>query len=87
MDARSTFAAVMDEAGRLGLAWWERIAVILAAALLLVMGKQAREVLRRVKVEPWDVVGGDVNVPTGEPTDYSGGEPPRPDDGTGSGGG
>ena len=84
MDARATFAAVMDEAGRLGLAWWERIAVILAVALLLVMGKEARNVLRRVKVEPWDVVGGDPTItPPGANVDTT---PPDPTiDGSGGG--
>lgn len=54
MDARRIFAAVMDEAGRLGLKPWERLALILAVALLLVMGKEARRVLVNVKFEPQD---------------------------------
>lgn len=52
MDERGIFARVMAEAGRLGLAWWERVALILAAALVIVMGQEARRVLREIPITP-----------------------------------
>lgn len=55
------FREVMDEARRLGLAWWERLALVIAAALLVVAarrtGAAAWDALRSIewKVEPGTV--------------------------------
>jgi hypothetical protein len=52
------FREVMDESRRLGLAWWERLALIIATALLVVasrrIGAAAWDALRSIewKVEP-----------------------------------
>jgi hypothetical protein len=47
---------VFAEAGRLGLRPWERLVLVLAAALFLVMGKRVGEVvaaaIRNAKLEP-----------------------------------
>jgi hypothetical protein len=48
------FRAVLDVASRLGLRWYERVALILAAALLVYAGREAVEAVRAIewKVEP-----------------------------------
>jgi hypothetical protein len=71
MDPRSLFAKVMAEAGRLGLVWWERLVLILAVALLLVMGREARDVLRNLKLEPQEPADEGGAMPPGQqfPTD------------------
>jgi hypothetical protein len=60
---------VFAEASRLGLRPWERLVLILAAALFLVMGKRVGEVvaaaIRNAKLEP-----------APEPADENGPQPP-----------
>lgn len=48
---------VLDEADALGLAWWERLALILAAAILAVAGRRAWTAIRSIewRVEPGTV--------------------------------
>jgi hypothetical protein len=80
MNARRIFAEVIREAGRLGLAPWERLVLILAVALLIVMGREAREVLRNVKLEPQEPVDEGGKTLPGQPLDtdpdHPGGDTP-----------
>ena len=56
MDARAFFRDVLDEAARLGLGFWERIALILGASLVIVsfrtLGSALTGVRFHVTVEP-----------------------------------
>jgi hypothetical protein len=56
VDARAYFREVLTEAARLGLGFWERIALILGAALVVVsfrsLGSALRSVSFNVKIEP-----------------------------------
>ena len=67
--------AVLAEATKLGLAWWERILLVLAAALVRVLAKRAGksilEALKRIKIEEQVVMdeGGPQHPGTPFPTD------------------
>lgn len=52
MDARRLIADVLKEAARLGLSSWERLVLVLALALLLVMGRRGIDAIRAVELEP-----------------------------------
>lgn len=78
MDGRSLLAQVIREAGRLGLSSWERLALILIVALLLVLGKRGLDALSRLTLEPQQLVdeGGVVQPSTqefGDPQNPGGG--------------
>ena len=53
MDARAYYREVLEEAARLGLGFWERLALILGAALVVVSFRHLGESMRgiRFKVE------------------------------------
>lgn len=55
MDARAYFRDVLEEASRLGLGFWERIALILGAALVIVsfrtLGASLRGLQFKITVE------------------------------------
>jgi hypothetical protein len=84
--AEKFFSDVLDEAERLGLKWWEKLALTLAVALLAVVlrygGEAAQKLLKSIvwKLEPapeWTTSDGGPSGPgvaleTGEP-DKSGG--------------
>ncbi len=52
VDGRSLLAQVIREASRLGLTPWERLALILVVALLLVLGRRGIEAVRGLALEP-----------------------------------
>lgn len=52
-------AEIIQQAARLGLGWWERIAIILGTALLIVLGRYAFRFLAKGKLEPTPDVGSD----------------------------
>jgi hypothetical protein len=68
-DGRSLLAQVIREAGRLGLAPWERLVLIVVVAFLLVLGRRGFDAVRALAI---------VSPP--EPTrENDGGGPPLPD--------
>jgi hypothetical protein len=73
VDGRSVFAEVMSEAGRLGLRPLERIALIIAVALVVVMGKRGLAVLSRLELKPQIVA--DENGPQPPGVELELGEP------------
>lgn len=78
MDGRTIFARVMAEAAKLGLTRLERIAIILALALIAVMGEAGWSVLKRLKLEPQTVADENGPQPQGVPLPT---DPSRVDDG------
>lgn len=82
MDGHALFREVIAEAAKLGLAWWERLALILATALFLVMGRRAWSVLRNLTPPepfpgmdaspPMDMPEGGIPIP---PKEWKDGEP------------
>lgn len=52
MDGRRLIAEVFKEAGRLGLSRLERLALVLAVAVLIVLGRQGIAALKTLSLEP-----------------------------------
>lgn len=52
MDGKALLADVLKAAGRLGLAPWERLVLVLALALLWVLGERGIQALREVVLVP-----------------------------------
>lgn len=52
MDGRWIIRAALKEAGSLGLGYFERIALILAVSILIVLGRSAWDVVKNLPVEP-----------------------------------
>jgi hypothetical protein len=76
MDGRSLLAQVIREAGRLGLSSWERLALILIVALLLVMGQRGLDALKRLTLEQQVIVDENGPQPPGDGTEF--GDPTNP---------
>lgn len=77
--AEGFFAAVLAEAGRLGLGWWERIVLTLAAATIVVAvrigGPAVLAALKKVAYEPADNAPGSDGSAPGDVHD----SPPPPE--------
>lgn len=66
---RTLLREVFDEAGRIGLRWYERLVLVCLAALLLVLGKRVGEVIVAALKNAKPQAVADENGPQREPSE------------------